>query len=104
MQNKVWPLTRDLLSKHEESSASASKTNPKKFWKYASIQKSSRYLVTELSVNWITIADHGDISEDLKKQFKSVSTLPKDTPSIAFTTSSIDAFKLPLTRVGSLND
>jgi hypothetical protein len=69
-----------VTSKYEESLASASKTNPKKFWKYVSTQKPERHSVMELSVNGNTISSPRDIAEALNQQFKSVFTPPEDAP------------------------
>ena len=52
------------------------KTHPKKFWKYASVQKPSRHSVTELSVNKNVTIHPEDIDETLNKQFKSVFAPP----------------------------
>ena len=74
-ETKSATLQEKLLASMR-SLASASKTNLKKFWKYASTQKPRRHSVTKLSVNGNTISNPGNIAEALNQQFKSVFTPP----------------------------
>ena len=47
---KVRHHTRKLMTEYEEGLAFDSKSNPKRFWKYASTRKPGRHSVTELLV------------------------------------------------------
>ena len=57
-----------------------SKSNPKRFWKYASARDPGSHSVTELLVNGNIVSTLNDIAAELSLQFKSVFTPPDNAP------------------------
>ena len=53
VRDKVRALSRILIENYEEAIAATSKTNLKKFWKYASAHKPGGHIVIELICNGI---------------------------------------------------
>ena len=79
-RNKVRALSRELIDKYEEAIAATSKTNPKKFWNYASAHKPGRHTVSELVCNGAQSNDPQEIADALNHQFTSVFTPADKAP------------------------
>ena len=70
-------ISQENLTGYEEGLVFDSKSNPKRFWKYASPRKPGRHSVTEPLVNGNTVSTPIDIAAELSSQFKSVFTPPE---------------------------
>ena len=79
-RNKLRSLSRNITEKYEESVAAATKTNPKKFWRYVSSGKPGRHSVTQLVQDGSKICDPREIANALNKQFISVFTVADNAP------------------------
>ena len=72
---KTRKITRYFIRKHEDIIATETKTNPKKYWNYASSAKPRRHFIPYLTTPSGKIIDHAEIAETLNKQYSSVYTV-----------------------------